>query len=118
MAEYIKRDILRDSVASFMPPSIDDRNQAYVDGLTDALILICRAPAADVVERKTGKWLEVELLHLSDDPEELEATSVASMRCSVCKRYHNEAHLYGSDLTEDVNYCPYCGAKMGGNENV
>lgn len=43
-------------------------------------------PSADVVERKTGKWIDGV--------------------CSIC----NE----GTDIVESkyFNYCPYCGAKM------
>ena len=51
MAEYIDRDTLRERMAGFVPPFIDESNQAYVDGLTDAYTLICQAPTADVVER-------------------------------------------------------------------
>ena len=131
MAEHIDRDAFLEQQRAWYCNDCDRRKNTKGKAVYEIGEAPCRAcdigtmldsvedyPAADVVERKTGKWLEVELLHLSDDPEELEVTSVASMRCSVCKRYHNEAHLYGSDLTEDVNYCPYCGAKMGGNENV
>ena len=50
MAEYIDRDALKDRMAGFVPPFIDESNQAYVDGLTDAYTLICQAPTADVVE--------------------------------------------------------------------
>jgi rubrerythrin len=46
-----------------------------------------RVPAADVVERKTGKWLK----------------SAWSIRCSEC----------GYDMPFAVrNFCPNCGAKM------
>ena len=52
MAEYIEREALKDRMADFVPPFIDESNRAYVDGLTDAYTLICQAPAADVVEEE------------------------------------------------------------------
>ena len=94
MAEYIDRDALKKQMASFVPFVIDASNQAYADGLTDAYSLICQAPAADVVERKVGKWLK----------------SAWSIRCSEC----------GYDMPFAVrNFCPNCGAQMtGGDDDV
>jgi len=132
MAEYINRDAFLEQQRAWYCKDCSRRKNTKGKTVYEIGDAPCRAcfinnildevenfPAADVVERQAGKWLEVELLHLSDDPEELEVTSVASMRCSVCKRYHNEVNLYGSDLTEDVNYCPNCGAQMiGGDGDV
>ena len=115
MAEYIKRDILRDGVASFMPPRIDDRNQAYVDGLTDAYILICQAPAADVAERKTCKNVAIEY----DDCDQFV--------CSECGIELQDWHRVERDEDDgDVTYheyrfrfCPNCGMKIKeGDEDV
>lgn len=71
--------------------------------------LIQRQPTADVVERRTGKWEEVEIDYISDMDKPPEA--IASMFCPVCKRYANTIYFYG-DPKENMNYCPYCGAKM------
>ena len=99
MADYIDRDALKDRIAGFVPLFIDESNQAYVDGLTDAYTLICQAPAACVVERKTGKWVKI---------------SPAGIReCSLC---------HHSILTSDIDvykFCFSCGAKMiGGDDDV
>ena len=108
MAEYINRGTLKDSVSSFMPPRIDDKNQDYVDGLTDAYILICRAPAADVVERKTGKWI----LSKIQRQEDIENDNY-QYYCSNC----GSGDLHAKRMK--VPYCWHCGAKMiGGDEDV
>ena len=63
------------------------------DEPADAYQFIRGFPAADVVERKTGKWLK----------------SAWSIRCSEC----------GYDMPFAVrNFCPNCGADMreGGEE--
>lgn len=96
MAEYIDRDALKDRMADFVPLFIDESNKAYVDGLTDAYTLICQAPAACVVERKTGKW---------------EVDEVGCGICSVCGNYAFETtthHISGWY----PRFCPNCGAKM------
>ena len=102
MAECIDRDALKDRVAGFVPLFVDESNKAYLDGLTDAYTLICQAPAADVVERKTGKWF----------------LRGGQFRCSVCDSKAlwlrkgstgGWSHEYNS---EPSNYCPNCGAKM------
>ena len=51
-------------------------------------------PAADVIERKTGKW------------EIIDEVEPRRYGCSNCKRmvWHTE------------NFCPNCGAEMEGNE--
>lgn len=56
-------------------------------------------PAADVVERKVGKWIKV-----SDVSRFLPGN--AEYRCSVCLA--NEEHAESAD----VPYCWHCGAKM------
>ena len=60
-------------------------------------------PTADVVERKTGKWVERKVAYAGANIE------VQSARCSVCNRYHTTPYLYSFYLD---NYCPNCGARM------
>ena len=95
MAEYIDRDALKDRMAGFVPPFIDESNRAYVDGLTDAYTLICQAPAADVVERKHGRWWHYE----------------GELTCSECgvTIYDDIMSLLGDDVPR---FCPNCGAQM------
>ena len=106
MAEYIDRDALKDRMAGFVPPFIGESNQAYVDGLTDAYTLICQAPTADVVERKTGKWCadydyaEYDFDGSTPLPEPLKFQD--GWQCSLCGGYS----------PSETNFCPNCGAKM------
>ena len=83
-------------------------NGDYKEALKMLLEKIEKAPAADVVERRTGKWEEVEVDYISDMDKPPEA--IASMFCPVCKRYANTIYFYG-DPKENMNYCPYCGSK-------
>lgn len=69
--------------------------------------MIDTIPTADVEEVKHGEWKEIQF-----------ATSwysVVSMKCSKCGKYHNEVFTYGNP-TENINYCPNCGAKMDGKK--
>ena len=101
MAEYIDRDALKKQMASFVPFVIDASNQAYADGLTDAYSLICQAPAADVVERKTGTW--------KDGGKSAFFPEHGIYCCSECDRHY---------FTK-FRFCPHCGAQMiGGDEDV
>lgn len=93
MADYIDRDALKDRIAGFVPLFIDESNQAYVDGLTDAYTLICQAPAACVVERKTGKWIS----YIED----------GYLECPFCGAATN----CDGDESE-LHFCFSCGAKM------
>ena len=81
-------------------------------------------PAADVAPVRHGTWTEVQVTRIAKpvDPndwtrgllihdEQRLPSAVASMRCSNCKRYHNEVYIYGNP-TEMVHYCPNCGATM------
>ena len=61
---------------------------------------------ADVQENIKGKWTEVSVV-------DFENHSIASMRCDKCGLYHNEVYFYGCP-TENVNFCPNCGADMRG----
>lgn len=95
MAEYIDRDALKDRMAGFVPLFIDESNKAYVDGLTDAYTLILQAPAADVVERKTGKWIYDSEPYPFGNP-------YGHYGCDQC----------GESVPARTNFCPNCGAKM------
>lgn len=105
MAEYIDRDALKDRKAYFVPPFIDESNQAYVDGLTDAYTLICQAPTTDLVERKTGEWIGY--------PECLKYTNAYSDDHIVCSACEECFSILDNDC-ERFNFCPNCGAKMEG----
>lgn len=55
--------------------------------------------------RGVGKWEDVSV------HDNIRNIMIASMRCNVCKRYHNEVYHYGNP-TEMARFCPVCGAKM------
>ena len=75
------------------------------------VIAVKCAPAADVQEVKHSHWTQVSVTdYQSVDGNDV---SIASMFCPNCKRWNSKVYLYGNP-TEHVNYCPFCGAKMGG----
>ena len=51
-------------------------------------------PAADVRPVVRGKWEDVEVTDVADKTT-LPITSIVSMRCTECNRYHNEVYFYG-----------------------
>ena len=62
-------------------------------------------PAADVVERKAGKWEQKEVFDiLLCNIEQLQ-----SAFCPICKRYHTTPYSY---YFKHYNFCPHCGARM------
>ena len=82
MAEYIDRASLINNLITFAP-------EHYTPLIND---LILKEPAADVVERKKGKWI-----HFSRSDE-----------CSVCG--------YDTGKYEAPTwFCPKCGADMRGD---
>ena len=101
MAEYIDRDTLKDRIAGFVPPFIDESNRAYVDGLTDAYTLICQAPVADVRPVVRGHWIgKKEAEDMGDIMKEFNCSA-----CGCCE--------WDCTESESFNFCPNCGAKMG-----
>ena len=85
---------------AFTGTEIELIKEAYADGLTDAYSLICQAPAADVVERKTWKWML---------PNNEVAVYLNEWICSACNYLIDGKH----------NFCPNCGAQMiGGDDDV
>lgn len=91
MAEYIDREaVLRDW------PLCDEPADAYQ--------FIRGFPAADVVERKTGRWC-------ADYDGYSDGEPVYDMWwCSACGEYFDEW-----DDRPTWKYCPNCGAKMEGD---
>ena len=81
MAEYIDRASLINNLITFAP-------EHYTSLLND---LILKEPAADVVERRKGKW-------------ELNAPDDFIVYCSECMMPQDSP----------CNFCPSCGADMRG----
>ena len=68
---------------------------------TEVIDIIDRSPTIE--ERKTGKWEEVD--DMWDD---------SVYKCSAC--YGMFTLIEGTPQDNDMNYCPYYGAKMEGEE--
>lgn len=97
MAEYIKRD---DAL----------RQVLLVETRENMFQCIKNLPAADVVVRKTGKWLKVNgyAIALTSDDEQI---TMPTHKCSACGKPSLNVFY--------TNFCPNCGAKMiGGDDDV
>ena len=98
MREYIKREDAFDAIMAQFCASSDETEFA----LNNAIDAVREIPAANVVERKKGKWI---------DGDSRRVTAV----CSVC------GHLRlgnGADWCNRHGYfCEICGAKNGGDDD-
>ena len=110
-SDYIDRSKAIETPCRIM----DETSHDYSAGISVALDAIEAIPTADVRPVVRGKWEEVGIISVDvdDDDEEHAFDMIATMRCSVCDRYHNEVHRYGNPI-EMAQYCPNCGAKMEG----
>ena len=86
MSEYIDREAAYEVLTEYYHHSTEFQHLALKDALA-------RVPAADVVERKTGKWT------LNKD---------GSATCSECGRVQQNAW----DMDNADNFCHFCGARM------
>lgn len=102
MSEYISKTLLLHDIAVVAsmigePIMIGDPIKIY-DQMS---AIVKESPAADVVERKRGKWLDVTTLD----------NEFICWVCSECR--------HGTDFVyEPYNYCPNCGADMRGDSDV
>ena len=64
-----------------------------------------RMSSADVQPVQHGKWEERKVYH------EICIEEWQTACCSVCHKYHTTPYMYYFD---NYNYCPNCGARMGG----
>lgn len=107
MSEYIKKeDAQRALVHTLKDAKIDNAcNEQgwYFQGLMDAGVAIDAVPGADVVEVRHGRWIRTGQSYINPN-------KFLCLTCSCCL----------SDLDEHIRkeprYCPYCGAKMDGEE--
>lgn len=95
MKKYIDAEALINKHAEWL---------AEYDSEYESVTDIKHFPAADVEEVRRGLWDKVTIEY-----NEAANMHIASMRCSVCKRYHSEIYTYG-DPTEFLHYCNFCGA--------
>ena len=101
MAEYIEREAVLEFVEPDARPFLAERIKSI--------------PAADVRPVVRGKWEDVNVRDYSTNINGGLPLNVASMCCSVCKRWHNEVYHYGNP-TEMAHFCPNCGADMRAEE--
>lgn len=93
MTDYIKREDAIKAICDSIPHSCNMEDCEFGCIATTLLPI----PAADVVERKHGKWLDVTTLD----------NEFICWVCSECR--------HGADFVyEPYNYCPNCGADMRG----
>lgn len=94
MTDYISRvDALSQNLAMPYIYNVEE-SDAFFTAYYQYWNILANLPAADVVERKTGKW------------ERNYDTIMYWWECSEC---HHDAWYDKDELT---NYCPWCGAKM------
>ena len=99
MAEYIKREAVMQKFADHVERS-NNSDFAPVPTWNQAVQIVEDFPAADVVERKHGKWVEDE---------------DGCVCCSLCL---NPCEING--ITGEFLYSPYCsecGADMRGDDD-
>lgn len=114
MSDYISRE---DALNFEMEIEADPEEiQAITKGMALYADYIKSIPAAEVVERKRGKWECVTVTDISDRMN-LPFASISSMRCNQCNRYHNEVYHYGIP-TEMARFCSFCGAWMVNDERT
>lgn len=91
MPEYIEREATIKELNK-APCYFNNGDICY--GIQIAIDIVEKQPTVDVAEVKHGEWTTTETM--------LGTCCV----CSIC----------GSCPTMEYNYCPYCGANMGGKE--
>ena len=114
MADYISRDAIDkwivDSLAQYGNRYTTDQLNMF--GLFRTVINDHSLfPAADVVERKNGKWI------IKDNP----GTGWYRVTCSACgEDVTSTAPVIGffPDAKITWNYCPECGSYNGGDDDV
>lgn len=96
MAEYIDREAFLKSV---LTAGIGKTIAEYSE--SDIGYMIRKQPASDVAPVKHGKWLYNG--HVCGD---------TAYKCSAC------GEIEWRTSCDRLKYCPFCGAKMDGGDNV
>jgi rubrerythrin len=106
MPEYIDREKIFPNGVFYVCESHPEKS------LDELINRICDAPTEDVQKVKHGKWVDIFKNKYSNQV----------YRCSICKGYPPLVEIYDelntAHLKQELSdYCPYCGAKMGGVHN-
>lgn len=97
MADYIDRYDALNAIND----AISNHPLSYEDCVNEAMGTIAQIPPADVVERKTGKWIY-----------RLEAYPLGN------PYGHYDCNQCGKSVPTKTNFCPNCGSYNGGDDDV
>lgn len=112
MAEYIDRKSLIDEFDRLGLGEHSFVERVFSDGVRT---IIAGIPAADVAPVVHGVWIPVHESEISGWNSEVAGIDpIDGYICSACK---NEAVYDCNDKFVLSDYCPWCGARMGGDEN-
>lgn len=117
MAEYIEREsavaVILEKQKELCPVGLYGRSHAYgsdrekYDNWDEIIDALENIPAADVSPVVHGKWVDNDAHPIAQDH------GMVSGKCSVCGLYSGLWYV-----NRPYNFCPFCGAKMkGDNEN-
>ena len=101
MSEYIDRESVLDALSVFN--DYDNGNEHFLYGIETARELVESIRAADAQTVKHGRWIT------EYEPD----GKPYCFHCSVCD---SDFNIVRNEIAYD--YCPDCGAKMDGEDNV
>lgn len=115
MVEYIERAVLMERLTSAgMQQKM--KQTSVSEAYNEFLNLVNNAPAADVAPVRRGRWEPVHESEMTGwQPGLAGFDPIGGYVCAVCKE---EAVYDCNDNFVLSNYCPHCGAKMGGGDNT
>ena len=103
MGDYISREEVGKALTTAEPVNNGNiKYNRYPPSHDEVLKRISAIPAADVVERKQGKWLDVQ------DPLDI----YVECECSLCHERYFKLSNSKDFRWIPFNYCPNCGARM------
>lgn len=97
----VDRDVAINELAKIVPDAIcDELTESYMNGLTDAYMLICNLPTIQS-ERIKARWEDAHRYGWNG--------TFWFIKCSNCGyERKDDTHV----LDEEYKFCPYCGAEM------
>lgn len=113
MAEYIEREAAIDAI---MKVYVRTAGYKARERVFEAKEAVHRLPVADVAPVVHGVWIPVHESEISGwNPEVAGIDPIDGYICSACK---NEAVYDCNDKFVLSDYCPWCGARMGGDSDA